>query len=128
MKLVPYLIACSMLFVGIATAQPPRQEEAMERMAVLLDLDDYQRTEVQRILEEQRSAAKAAREAMRESDQRPSREEMAAHRQQAAESTLVQLQSVLTPEQITKFQALMDRPRGSGPRGGGRHGQPGADL
>ena len=128
MKAVPYLVAVSTLFVGIPTAQPPARGEGMEQMAVLLDLDEYQQGEVRRILDEQRSAARAAREAMRESDERPSREEMATHRQQAQENLLTQLQSVLTPEQITKFQALMQDSRGEGRRGGGRHGGPAADL
>ena len=100
----------------------------MERMAVLLDLDDYQKAEVQRILEEQRSAARAAREAMRESGERPTREEMVARRQEAAANTLAQLQSVLTPEQLTKFEVLMERPRESGPRDGGRHDRGSSDL
>jgi len=127
MKLATYLLALSTLFVGVATAQPPGRGTDMERMAVLLDLDEYQQTEVKRILEEQRSAARAAREAMRESGERPSREDMQARRQQAEENTLAQLQSVLTPEQIIKFEVLMERPRGAGPAGRGRHGGPPTD-
>lgn len=130
MKLLAYLIAFSTLYAGVATAQPPApgRGEGMERMAVLLDLDEYQQAEVQRILGEQRSAARAAREAMRESGQRPSREEMAAQRQEIKTNTLTQLQSVLTPEQITKFEVLTEGARGPGRRGGGRHGQPAGDL
>jgi hypothetical protein len=127
MKAVPYLIACSTFLVGVATAQPPARGNDMERMAILLDLDEYQQAEVERILDEQRSAARAAREAIRESGERPSREDMAARRQQAAESTLSQLQSVLTQEQITKFEVLMQQPRGPGRRGNGGRGQPPAE-
>lgn len=124
MKAVPHLIAFSSLFVGVATAQPPARGNDMERMAILLDLDEYQQAEVKRILDEQRSVARAARDAIRESGERPSREDMAARRQQAAESTLTQLQSVLTQEQITKFEVLMEQPRGPGRRGDGRRGEP----
>jgi len=92
----------------------------MDSMAILLDLNDFQKTEVQRILQEQREAARATREAMRDSGERPSREERVAHRQQAREAVMTQMQSVLTPEQITKFEVLIDMNRGRGRRGGGR--------
>lgn len=117
MKLIAYSIALSMLLIGGATAQPPGRGIDIERMAVLLDLDDYQKGEVQRILEEQRSAAGAARQAMQESGERPPREEMMARRQQAAEDMRTQLQSVLTQDQLEKFEVLMERPRGEGRRG-----------
>ena len=120
MKSVAYVIVFSAVLSGVAMAQPSEQLNRMDRMGILLDLDDYQKTEVQRILQEQRESMRAAREAMRDSGERPSREERVAHRQQAREAVMTQMQSVLTPEQITKFEVLRDMNRGRGRRGGGR--------
>ena len=64
MKSVIYAVAVSMVLTGIAMAQPPGRAEHMDRMAILLDLDEYQKTEVQRIMQEQRESARATREAM----------------------------------------------------------------
>ena len=120
MKTVAYVIAFLAVLSGVAMAQPSEQLNRMDRMGILLDLDDYQKTEVQRILQEQRESMRAAREAMRDSGERPSREERVARRQQAREAVMTQMQSVLTPEQITKFEVLRDMNRGRGRRGGGR--------
>ena len=125
MKSVVYAVAISTVVAGIAMAQPPGRAEHMDRMAILLDLDEYQKTEVQRIMQEQRETARAAREAMRESGERPSREERAARREQMREATMTQLQAVLRPEQITKFEVLreMAGERGRGRRGGRGEGR-----
>lgn len=122
MKSVIYAVALSTVVTGIAMAQPPGRAEHMDRMAILLDLDEYQKTEVQRILQEQRETTRATREAMRESGQRPSHEERVALREQTRDATMTRLQSVLRSEQITKFEVLRDmaRERGRGRRGGGR--------
>ncbi|NNC64017.1 MAG: hypothetical protein HKN84_04470 [Gammaproteobacteria bacterium] len=123
MKSVIYAVAVSTVLTGIAMAQPPGRAEHMDRMAILLDLDEYQKTEVQRIMQEQRETARATREAMHDSGQRPSREERVALREQMRDATMTQLQAVLRPEQITKFEVLreMARERGRGRRG--RHGE-----
>lgn len=122
MKTVVYSVAISTLVTGIALAQPPERAEHFDRMAVLLDLDEYQKAEVQRILDAQRDTARANREAMRDSGQRPSREERAAMREQMREATMTQLQAVLRPEQITKFEVLSDMARERGRRGRGGRG------
>jgi hypothetical protein len=127
MKSVAYVIALSTIVTGLAMAQPPDGSERMDRMdrmAILLDLNEFQKTEVQRILQAQRETARVSREAMREAGERPSREERMAHRQRAREVVLTQLQSVLTQDQLTKFEVLAaDERRGRGRRDGGRRGQ-----
>lgn len=123
MKSVVYAVLISTVVTGIAMAQPPGRAEHMDRMAILLDLDDYQKTEVQRILEEQRETARATREAMRDSGQRPSREERLALREQQRDATMTQLQAVLRPEQITKFEVLREMARERGRGGRGRRGE-----
>ena len=112
-------IALFTIFTGVAAAQPPEPGERMDRMAILLDLDEYQKGEVQRIFDEQRAARQATRDAIRESGVRPSREERDAQRQQARDNMRLQLQGVLTPEQMTKFDVLAEDRRGRGRRGHG---------
>jgi hypothetical protein len=100
---------------------PPGQD--IERLAVLLDLDAYQKTEVERVLNEQRATMQAERKAHEASGERPSFEEMHARREQAHQDTLTKLASVLTELQITKFKLLTEPPAGGrfrGPRGEGR--------
>jgi hypothetical protein len=84
----------------------------MDDLAVLLDLDTYQKGEVARILQEQREAMRATREQFMDSDARPSREKMEAMREQNRAALVTKLQAVLTEPQITKFKVLTERPRG----------------
>jgi Spy/CpxP family protein refolding chaperone len=128
MKSLAYGIALFTVFTGVATAQPPEPGERMDRMAILLDLDDYQKGEVQRIFDEQRAARQARRDAIRESGVRPSREERDAQRQQARDNMRLQLQGVLTPEQMTKFDVLAEDRQGRGRRGRGGGGPRGDDA
>jgi hypothetical protein len=108
------LAATALLLAGTVSAQPPgpppRGGFDIERMAVLLDLDDYQKTEVERILNEQRDARAAMRQQRADGGERPSREEMEAHRSQMRDGMLMQLQSVLNQTQLEKFEALMTPP------------------
>lgn len=104
-----------------ASAQPsgpppggPRFD--IERLTVLLDLDAYQKGEVERVLTEQREQNRLARAAVLESGERPSFEEMQARRAQTQAEIVTKLESVLTAQQITKFKVLMERPAGD--RGG----------
>jgi hypothetical protein len=82
----------------------------IERLAVLLDLDAYQKQEVERVLTEQRETMQAERKARDAAAERPSIEEMRSLREQARESTITKLQTVLTELQITKLKLLMERP------------------
>jgi hypothetical protein len=90
----------------------------MERLTVLLDLDAYQKGEVERILTEQRETMRNTRQQLAESGERPSREEMHTRREQGRGELITKLQAVLTESQIAKFKVLTERPMG--PRGGDR--------
>src|SRR5262245_6282189 len=114
---------------GTAFAQPPGGPGGrggppgpnIERLTVLLDLDAYQKTEVERVLKEQRETMQAERKAHEATGERPSFAEMQSRREQAQQDTLTKLQSVLTEQQITKFKLLMEPPAGGrfrGPRDG----------
>ncbi len=98
----------------------------MDDLAILLDLDAYQKGEVERVLTEQRAAVRAAREEQRAAlaesaanEERPSRDEMRARREQNREELFGKLQNTLTELQLTKLKILMEAgPGGRGPRGG----------
>jgi hypothetical protein len=91
----------------------------MDDLAILLDLDAYQKGEVERVLAEQRTAMRAAREERADAEARPSRDEMHARREANREELFTKLQSALTEQQLTKLRILLEPPhRGRGPRGG----------
>jgi hypothetical protein len=70
MKALGLGAAALILVTTIATAQPPGKPRGpavdIDRLAVLLDLNDYQRGELERALSEQRAARQATRAAARE--------------------------------------------------------------
>jgi hypothetical protein len=130
MKRLNSVIAVLGLVAGAAVAQPPPGLPPggrfdMDDLTILLDLDAYQKGEVERVLAEQRAALRAAREehaAAAEgaaNGERPSREEMLARREQNRDELFSKLQNTLTEQQLTKLKILMDAgPVGRGPRGG----------
>jgi hypothetical protein len=105
-----------------AVAQPPGPRPGgpmdIERLAILLDLDAYQKNEVERVLKEQRDATLAAREARAaEGAESLSFDDMRARRAALEQETLTKLSAVLTEPQMTKFKVLTERPdRARGPR------------
>jgi len=121
MKTKVTLLALAWLATGVALAESPAAASRgphMDRMALLLDLDAYQKTEVEKVLKEQHEQMRAAREAARlAGGERPSREEMQAKRQQAKQELRTKLSGILNETQLQKFEALQER-RGGGP---GRH-------
>lgn len=107
------LIASAWLATGIALADtPPKAPPGpdMDRIAILLDLNDSQKAAVQQVFEEQRQKMREAREQYKASGKRPTREEMKQAHQQRKQETLTKLQGVLTPEQMKKYEVLTDRP------------------
>ena len=128
MKLRVALVAAAMLASAVALAHDaprgPGGGPDMDRMAVLLDLNDSQKAEVQKIFDEQHDKMKATFEQQRSSGTRPTREEREKAHQEMKQEMTSRLQAVLTPEQMKKFDALMDHPRPQrGWRGGSGHDQ-----
>lgn len=135
MQPIKILIATLGLAATAAFAQPPSGPGGpggpgglggppganLERLTVLLDLDAYQKTQVERVLNEQRETMQAERKAHEAPGERPSFTQMQSRREQVREDTITKLQSVLTEQQITKFKLLMEPPAG---RPGGRRGPP----
>ena len=131
MKTKVTLLALAWLASGVAfaadttTATTPPARVApgpdMDRLALLLDLNAYQKTEVEKILKEQHEQMRSEFEAARASGAaRPSRDEMKAKREQAKTELHTKLSAVLDETQLKKFDALHERGPGPG-RGFGRH-------
>lgn len=118
MKTRVALIAAAMLASAIALAHPHGGHAGpdMERMAVLLDLIDAQKAEVQKVLDEQHEKLRAVHEEQRSAGTTPTREDRVKFHEQLKQDMLARLQSVLSPEQIKKFEVLMDRPHPHGER------------
>src|SRR5262245_39037335 len=133
MKRLNLLITVLGLAAGAANAQPPGPPPGgrfdLDNLAILLDLDPYQKGEVGRVLEEQREAMLAEREAQRAAreqsesatpSQPPPRDELRARLEQNRDQVFGKLQNILTEQQMTKLKILMQPPQGGrGPRGGG---------
>ena len=134
MKRLNLLIAALGLAAGAAHAQPPGPPPGgrfdLDNLTILLDLDAYQKGEVGRVLDEQRQAMlaereaqRAAREQQRESGatgQPPPRGEIRARQDENRDQVFGKLQNILTEQQMTKLKILMQPPQGGrGPRGGG---------
>ncbi len=108
------LIAAAMLASTVALAQAhdrPRGPD-MDRMAVLLDLNETQKVQVQKILDEQHAKVKTAHDERHAAGTKPTREQREKFHEELKQDTTTKLQSVLSADQIKKFEVLMDRPRG----------------
>ena len=113
------LVATALLASAVALAGPHEGAAGpnMDRMAVLLDLNDSQKTEVQKILNEQHARLDAKREELKAAGTKPTREERQKFHEEMKQDLTTKLQAVLSPEQMKKFDALTDHPHG--PRGHG---------
>ena len=124
MKTKATLLALAWLASGVALAQPPdaaSASERMDRMALLLDLDAYQKTEMQKVLTAHHEKMRTEHQALRASGTRPSREEMQARREQSQLELRTQLSGILNETQLQKFEALREgRRHGPGRFGGKR--------
>src|SRR5262245_13188136 len=134
MKRLNLLITVLGLAAGAAHAQPPGPPPGgrfdLDNLAILLDLDAYQKGEVGRVLDEQRQAMQAEREAQRaareqnqssNSGQPPAREDMRVRQEENRDQVFSKLQNILSEQQMTKLKILTQPPQGGGrgPRGGG---------
>lgn len=103
-----------------ALAQPPRgfgglgapPGTSIEQLTVLLDLDAYQKQEVERVLQEQRDAMQNVRPPRERGGERPSFADIQAERDKARDDMLGKLKNVLTEQQIAKLKILLETPPG----------------
>jgi Spy/CpxP family protein refolding chaperone len=80
-------------------------------MARELNLDDAQKAEVKRILEEQRARNENERKLFEASGQRPTPDEMRTQMKQHDQELTQALSSVLSAEQLAKLKAIQDERR-----------------
>ena len=85
---------------------PPRGGPPFEQIAKDLNLDENQKPEVKRILEEQRTKREAEREKVMASGQRPTREEMRSRMEANDAALLQQLTGVLRTDQLDKWKQI----------------------
>ena len=116
------LLMSVFLFASISANSAPSRMD-IDKLAILLDLDEYQQQQVQTILESRRDTAAAEREAFRASGERPDPETIKAHREEMRAETLAELSTVLSATQIEKFEVLMEMAPRHGPRRGSRDHQ-----
>ncbi len=117
-SLAALYMTATLALAQTAPAAPPPAGDRMERMALLLDLNDGQKVAVEKVLTEQRQEMIAQHKAARESGTRPSREEMKAKFAAEHAATIEKLRPILSDVQLKKFEALTDHPPGR-PRGFG---------
>jgi Spy/CpxP family protein refolding chaperone len=117
------IVALAALGAGAVRAQSPAtgtQTSHMEKLAILLDLTDAQKPQVETILRGEHAQMKALFEQTRAAGGKPDFQAMQAARQQISQDTVAKLSGVLSPAQLKKFQALQQmRPHGHRPGGPG---------
>ena len=116
------VVALAVLSAGAAMAANAGgggQAGHMQNLALLLDLTDGQKPQVQAILEGEHQQMKALFEQTKAAGGEPDFQALHAARQQISQDTLTRLSGVLSPVQLQKFQALQQmHHRGFGHRPG----------
>jgi hypothetical protein len=114
------LLALAALSAGAALAQTPPpggHGNHMAQLAILLDLSETQKGQVQTILQAEHAQMKALFEQTRAAGGKPDFQALHAAHQQINQDTLSKLSGVLSQTQLTKFQALQQMHHGFGHRG-----------
>lgn len=114
MKFRVALVAAALLTSAVAFAHPHGgpQGPDMDRMAVLLDLNDSQKADVQKIFTEQHEKMKAVHDQAHSAGTKPTREEREKFHAEMKQDMTTKLQAVLSADQMKKFDALMEHRRG----------------
>jgi hypothetical protein len=118
------VLALAVLAAGGGLAQTPANgghASRMDSLAVLLDLTDAQKAQVQSILQGEHARMKGLIEQAKAAGTRPDFQAMHAAREQIHQDTLQKLSGVLSPVQLQKFQTLQQMHA----HGIGHHAAPG---
>lgn len=112
-RVIPIALLC--FAAGSALAAPPGPppfgaEQNIERLTILLDLDEGQKEAVQKVLEDEQTEMKALFEANKTSETRPTREEMRAQHEERRKELQEKMQGILSDTQMKKYEALTERP------------------
>ena len=114
------------------TPHGPNPAAYLDKVTILLDLNEGQKAQVKQIMDDQREQVRTQMRALREqaqtNNQRPDRAQMRAQRQQAEKEMIDKLRPVLTDVQLKKFEALRELTappmRGQRMQRGGPRGEP----
>ena len=90
---------------------PPRGGPPFEQIAKDLNLDENQKPEVKRIIEEQHAKREAEREKFVASGTRPTPDEMRSRMEQNDAALLQQLTGVLRTDQLDKWKQMQEERR-----------------
>jgi len=125
MKLARLTLLAGLVFSTAALAHPPGPPdgERLEKMSTELGLNDGQKAELKRIFDEQHARRESERAQFDASGTRPTREQMQAKREESRTQVHQQLSTVLTAEQLTKFDQMMKDRKDRGPRGRDKSGK-----
>ena len=115
------VLALAALWAVAALAGAGGGSEAshMEKLAILLDLTDAQKPQVQSILQGEHAQMKALIEQTKAAGGKPDFQALRAAHQQINQDTMTRLSGVLSPLQLKKFQTLQEMHHGFGHRPGG---------
>ena len=115
------VLALAALWAGGALAQGPsaggNQASHMANLALLLDLTEAQKPQVQTILQAEHAQMKALFEQAKAAGGKPDFQAMHAARTQINQDTVTKLSGVLSQVQLQKFQALQQMHHGFGHHG-----------
>lgn len=103
------VVALAVLWAGAALAQNPvagNHASHMESLAVLLDLTDAQKPQVQTILQGEHAQMRALIEQAKAGGGNPDFQALHAARTQIKQDAFTKLSGVLSPVQLKKFQTL----------------------
>ena len=122
------VLAVALLWAGALCAQtppPPHNAAAhLDKLATILDLTDVQKAQVQAVMQEEHAKMKAMHEQAQASGTKPDWQQMKAMHEQMQQEMVQKLSTVLSADQLKKFQALQDL-HGEMMHGGfGHHGPP----
>jgi hypothetical protein len=102
----------------------PKHADYLNKVAILLDLNEGQKVQVTQVIEEQREQMRTQMRTLREqaqtNNQRPDRQQIRAQRLQAEKELIDKLRPVLSDVQLKKFEVLREM---TGPRGHGARSQ-----
>ena len=121
------LVVLAALWAGAALAGGPgegNRASHLQNLALLLDLTEAQKPQVQTILEGEHAQMKALFEQTKAAGGKPDFQALHAAHQQISQDTLTRLAGVLSPLQLQKFQALEQMHHGFGHHAVGPRGAP----
>jgi Spy/CpxP family protein refolding chaperone len=115
------VLALAALWAGaaLAGAGGGNQASHMEKLAILLDLTDAQKPQVQSILQGEHAQMRTLIEQTKAAGGKPDFQALHAAHQQIHQDTLTRLSGVLSPLQLKKFQTLEQMHHGFGHHPGG---------